>query len=88
MIIKTISFFHGCMVWIEKSVKRVTDRHHEADTFSCVPFDLPHLIFQRRTCCKVTLLSIEEFLLKLNEIELPATAVGFFMFASNLHKVT
>ena len=25
-----ISFFHGCMVWIEKSVTRVTDRHHEA----------------------------------------------------------
>ena len=22
--------FHGCMVWIEKSVTRVTDRHHEA----------------------------------------------------------
>ena len=27
---KTISIFHGCMVWIEKSVTRVTDRHHEA----------------------------------------------------------
>ena len=25
-----ISIFHGCMVWIEKSVTRVTDRHHEA----------------------------------------------------------
>ena len=25
-----ISFFHGCMGWIEKSVTRVTDRHHEA----------------------------------------------------------
>ena len=23
------SIFHGCMVWIEKSVTRVTDRHHE-----------------------------------------------------------
>ena len=22
--------FHGCMVWIEKSVTRVTDRRHEA----------------------------------------------------------
>ena len=22
--------FHVCMVWIEKSVTRVTDRHHEA----------------------------------------------------------
>ena len=27
---KTISIFHGCMVWIEKSVTRVSDRHHEA----------------------------------------------------------
>ena len=34
---ETISIFHGCMVWIEKSVKRVTDRHL---------FDLPHLIFK------------------------------------------
>ena len=25
-----ISIFHGCMVWIEKSVTRVTDRHHDA----------------------------------------------------------
>ena len=25
-----ISIFHGCMVWIEKSVTKVTDRHHEA----------------------------------------------------------
>ena len=25
-----ISIFHGCTVWIEKSVTRVTDRHHEA----------------------------------------------------------
>ena len=25
-----ISIFHGCFVWIEKSVTRVTDRHHEA----------------------------------------------------------
>ena len=27
---ETISIFHGCMVWIEKSVTRVTDRHYEA----------------------------------------------------------
>ena len=56
------SIFHGCMVWIEKSVTRVTDRHHEAvipsdrffyphhtpmiDTFSCIPFDLPYLTFK------------------------------------------
>ena len=63
-----ISIFHVCMVWIEKSVTRVTDRHHEAcrvmpnsdpsdrffyphhthmiDTFSCIHFDSPHLIFK------------------------------------------
>ena len=29
-VIDIISIFHGCMVWIEKSVMRVTDRHHEA----------------------------------------------------------
>ena len=58
------------MVWIENSVTRVTDQHHEAcrdvlitvissdgfflstsysppkDTFSCILFDLPHLIFK------------------------------------------
>ena len=57
------------MVWIEKSVTRVTDRHHGAcrvmpnsdtecdgffyphhtsmtDTFSCIPSELPHLIFK------------------------------------------
>ena len=27
---ENISIFHGCMVWIEQSVTRVTDRHHEA----------------------------------------------------------
>ena len=27
---KTRDIFHGCMAWIEKSVTRVTDRHHEA----------------------------------------------------------
>ena len=29
-MIKKISIFHGCTVWIEKSVTRVTDRHHKA----------------------------------------------------------
>ena len=29
-LFENISIFHGCMVWIEKSVTRVTDRHHEA----------------------------------------------------------
>ena len=29
-VCKNISIFHMSMVWIEKSVTRVTDRHHEA----------------------------------------------------------
>ena len=29
-VFEIISIFHGCMVWIEKSVTRVTDWHHEA----------------------------------------------------------
>ena len=30
LLVQIISIFHVCMVWIEKSVTRVTDRHHEA----------------------------------------------------------
>ena len=26
---RKLSIYHGCMVWIKKSVTRVTDRHHE-----------------------------------------------------------
>ena len=29
-VFEIISIFHGCMVWIEKYVTRVTDQHHEA----------------------------------------------------------
>ena len=29
-IFEIISILDGCMVWIEKSVMRVPDRHHEA----------------------------------------------------------
>ena len=29
-LIQNISIFHGCMVWIEKSVTTVTDWHHKA----------------------------------------------------------
>ena len=76
------------MVWIENSVTRVTDRHHEAcrdvlitvissdgfffylhhtplpsphplkDTFSCIPFDLPHLIFKAELAVYVYLLRV------------------------------
>ena len=30
LVCKNIGIFHGCMVWIEKSVMRVTDWHHGA----------------------------------------------------------
>ena len=30
LVCKKISIIHGCMVWIEKSVTRVNDRHQEA----------------------------------------------------------
>ena len=29
-VCKIVSFSHECMVWINKSVTRVTNRHHEA----------------------------------------------------------
>ena len=78
------------MVWIEKSVTRVTDRHHEAcqvmrnsdssdrffyphhtpmtDTLSCIPFDLPHLIFNKELAIKQHF-SVKEFLLMFIEID-------------------
>ena len=28
--LRNLNIYHGCMVWIEKSVTRVTDRHNEA----------------------------------------------------------
>ena len=30
LILRYNKYLHGCMVWIEKSVMRVTDWHHEA----------------------------------------------------------
>ena len=41
---KIISIFHECMVWIENSVTRVTDRHHEA--CRVMPNNDPELKFQ------------------------------------------
>ena len=98
------------MVWIEKSVTRVTDRHHEdcrvmpnsdtewwiflsisythnryffLHTFRFITFD-----FQSITYSKVTLFPIRSFYSSLKRLTLPATAVRFFTFTSNLHKVT
>ena len=38
------------------------------DTLSCIPFDLPHLIFKKELAIKQTF-SIKEFLLMLDEID-------------------
>ena len=60
--------------------------HHTPmiDTFSCIPFDLPHFIFK----VKFALFPLKGFYLSLKKSTLPATAVRFFTFTSNLHKVT
>ena len=55
------------------------------DTFSCIPFDLPHLIFKVELAA---LFPLKGFCLSLKKSTLPATAVRFFTFTSNLHKVT
>ena len=59
--------------------------HHTPmiDTFSCTTFD-----FQRRACYKVTLFPLKSFYSSLKRSTLPATAVQFFTFTSNLHKET
>ena len=54
------------------------------DTFSCIPFDLPHLIFK----VDLALFPLKGFYLSLKKSTLPPTAVRFFTLTSNLHKVT
>ena len=58
------------------------------DTFSCIPFDLPNLIFKEEFCNKVTLFSLKSFYSSLTKSTLQATAVRFVTSAFNLHKVT
>ena len=53
------------------------------DTFSCIPSDLPHLIFKTELA-----FPINSFYTSLQKPTLPATAVRFFTLTSNLHKVT
>ena len=53
-------------------------------TYSCIPFDLPHLIFK----VEIALFPLNGYYLSLKKSTLPATAVRFFRFTSNLHKVT
>ena len=95
-----ISIFHGCMVWIEKSVTRVTDRHHEAcrvilstpythDRYSLLhTFWFTTFDFQSRTCYDITPFPLKGFYLSLRVSTLPTTAVRFFTLTSNMHKVT
>ena len=54
------------------------------ETFSCIPFDLPHLILK----VELSFFPLKGFRLGLKKSTLPATAVRFFTFTSNLHKVT
>ena len=57
------------------------------DTFSCIPLDLPHLIFNVELAI-VILFPLKSFYSSLKKSTLPATAVRFFTLTSNLHKVT
>ena len=52
------------------------------DTFSCIPFDLPHLIF------KILAIKKHFFYSSLNKSTLSATAIRIFTLTSYLHKVT
>ena len=56
------------------------------DTFSCIPFDLPHLIFKVELGI-ITLFPLKGFYLSLKKSTIPPTALRFFTFTSNLHKV-
>ena len=54
------------------------------DTFSCIPaFD-----FKSRTWNEITLSPLKDFYLSLKKSTIPPTAVRFFTFTSDLHKVT
>ena len=57
------------------------------DTFSCIPFDLPHLIYKVELAIKY-FFPLKSFYSSLKNLTLPATAVRFFTLMSNLHKVT
>ena len=54
------------------------------DTFSCIPFDLPNLIFKE----EFAIFPLKSFYSSLTKSTLQATAVRFFTSTSNLHKVT
>ena len=60
--------------------------HHTPmmDTFSCIPFNLPHLIFEKRICYKATLFPFKSFYSCLMISTLPATGVRLLTLTSNL----
>ena len=97
-----ISIFHGCMVWIEKSVTRLAEwcrtvipcdgffyPYHTPKRYVFMhTFWLSTFDFQTRTWYKVTLFPLKSFYSSLKKPTLPATAIRFFTLTSCLHKVT
>ena len=57
------------------------------DTFSCIPFDLPHLIYSVELAIKYVF-PLKSFYLSLKNSTLPATALRFLTLTYNLHRVT
>ena len=54
------------------------------DTFSWIPFDLPHLIFKVDLAIKYHFF-LKEFLLKFKEADATTDPVRFYTLTSNLH---
>ena len=57
------------------------------DTFTCIPFDLPRLIFKKNLLLSNTF-SFDEFLPKFKEVDATSNRRSVLYFISNLHKVT
>ena len=58
------------------------------DTFSCIHFDLPHLIFKVELAIKLHFFPLKSFYSSLKRSTIPVAAVRFFTLTSNLHNVT
>ena len=57
------------------------------DTFSCIPFDLPHLIFKVELAISLHFF-LKSFYSSLKKPMPPATAARFFTLTSHSHKMT
>ena len=57
------------------------------EIFSCIPFDLPYLIFKVELAVKEKV-SFRMFLLKFKKSTLPMVVVRFFTSTPNLYKLT